>query len=168
MSLVKGPFKLKWGANPTLTDVSEISVDYSVDTNDITTVDGAKHSIQTDMNASVSLTLLSNDVASLAVLLPQYYVPTGGTLSTGEVVTSPQGAIDISAASCASDSVNENLDIYSCESGAQVLRLVNASTRVDSIDFSDMLRQVTIMFTGEPTSGQGLVQFLTDKDAPIS
>ena len=96
MRLVKGPCNFKRGAN-SLNNVSEISVDYTVDSSDTTTLDGNRFSVQTGMGVTVSLGLLDNDIASLATVLPQYYVPSGGTLSTGETVTQDQGAIDIAA-----------------------------------------------------------------------
>lgn len=167
MSLVKGPFKFKWGAN-TLDNVSDISVDFSVDTSDTDTLDGRKYSVQTGMSATVTLTLLDNDVASLATVLPQYYVAQGEALSTGEVVTNPEGAVDVVAASCSSVDVYNDLDVYACGTGAQVLRLVNARTQIDSVDIGDGLRTVAVMFVGEPESGAGVIQFLSDKDAPIS
>lgn len=77
MALVKGPFNFKWGAN-TLNNVSEISVDYTVDSSDTTTLDGNRYTVQTGTSASITLTLLENDIASLATLLPQFYVPMGG------------------------------------------------------------------------------------------
>ena len=167
MSLVKGPFNFKWGAN-TLSNVSDISVDYSVDTSDTSTLDGNKFTIQTGMSATVTLTLLDNDIASLATVLPQYYVPKGGTLSTGETVTQDHGAIDIKAASCTTSEIYNQLDIYACGSNAQVLRLVRARTQVDSIDIGDGLRTVAVMFIGEPNSGQAVMQLLQDNETFVS
>lgn len=167
MSIVKGPFNFKWGANQ-LHNVSDISVDYSVETSDTTTLDGNNWSVQTGMSATVTLTLMENDVASLAMVLPQYYVAQGGTLSTGETVVNPEGAVDIVAASCAAEETHNHLDIFACGSGAQVLRLVNARTQVDSVDIGDGLRTVAVMFVGEPESGQGVIQFGNTQDFPIS
>lgn len=167
MSLVKGPFNFKWGAN-SINNVSDISVDYSVDTNDTTTLDGNKHIVQTGMSATVSLTLLDNDIASLAMLLPQYYVAFHGTLSTGETVNNPAGAIDIVAASCTTSDVFNQLDIYACGSNAQVMRLVRSRTQIDSIDIADGLRTVTVMFIGEPASGDAVIQLLTDNETFVS
>jgi hypothetical protein len=167
MTLVKGPFNFKWGAN-TLSNVSEISVDYTVDTSDTTTLDGNKYVTQTGMSATVTLTLLDNDIASLATVLPQYYVPMGGTLSTGETVGQAQGAIDITAASCTTSDVYNQLDIVACGSNAQVLRLVRARTQIDSIDIGDGLRTVAVMFIGEPQSGDAVVQFLQDNETFVS
>lgn len=167
MSLVKGPFNFKWGAQQ-LNNVSEISVDYTVDTSDTTTLDGNRFTTQTGMGMTVTLTLLENDIASLAMVLPQFYVPAGGKLSTGETVSAPQGAIDIAAASCTTSDVYDPLDIIACGTDAQVLRLVRARTQIDSIDIGDGLRTVAVMFIGEPTSGQGVAQFLQDSETFVS
>lgn len=167
MALVKGPFNFKWGAN-TLSNISEISVDYAVDTSDTTTLDGNKYTVQTGMSTTVTLTLLDNDIASLATVLPQFYVPQGGTLSTGETVGQAGGAIDIKAASCTTSDVFNPLDIYACGTNAQVMRLVRARTQIDSIDISDGLRTVAVMFIGEPLSGDATVQFLQDNETYVS
>lgn len=165
MSLVKGPFKFKWGEN-TLSNVSEASFDYDVETNDTNTLDGNKFTVQTGLSASVTITLLENDIASLATILPQYYVAKGGTLSTGEAVKAEKGAIDIAAASCNTAEVYNNLDVWSCGPAAdsQVMRLVHARTQVDSIELSDGLRTVAVKFIGEPASGKAAVQFLNSKE----
>lgn len=167
MSLVKGPFNFKWGAN-NINNVTDISVDYSVDTSDTSTLDGNKYTVQTGMSASVTLTLADNDIASLAMLLPQFYVPMGEQLSTGQTVTNPDGAIDITAASCTTSDVYNPLDIYACGSGAQVMRLVNARTQVDSVDIADGLRTVAVMFIGEPDAGDARVQFLSSDETFVS
>lgn len=167
MSLVKGPFNFKWGAN-SLNNVSEVSIDYEVESSDTSTLDGRKYVVQTGMSASVTLTLLDNDIASLATVLPQYYVPMGGTLSTGETVTQEQGAIDIKAASCASSDVFNQLDIYACGTNAQVLRLVRCRTQIDSIDIGDGLRTIAVQFIGEPASGEGVIQLLQDDETFVS
>lgn len=147
MALVKGPFNFKWGSQE-LHNVSEISVDYTVDSSDTTTLDGNRFSVQTGMGMSVTLTLLENDVASLATILPQYY-------------DAGSGMIDVAAASCDTTEVYDDLEITACGTNAQVLRLINARTQIDSIDIGDGLRTVAVMFVGEPTSGQSVVQFAT-------
>ena len=162
MALVKGPFNLKWGGN-TLLDVSEISLDYSQDSNDYTTVAGGKYTVDGAISASVTLTFLASDVAALATVLPQYHVANGEVMSTGETVTDANGAIDIKAASCDSDSVYNNLDIISCGNPGQVFRLVNARTKIDSMEFADnAIRTVSVMFLGEPAQGDGNIQFFKD------
>lgn len=162
MALVRGPFDLQWGEN-TLTDVSEISVDYSQDSNDYTTVDNRSYTVDGAINASASLTFLASDVAALAAVLPQYHVANGGNLSSGELVTDEDGAIDVVAASCDTSPVYNDLDIISCGNPGQVFRLKNARTKIDSMEIADnAVRTVTVMFLGEPDQGIGAIQFFTE------
>lgn len=167
MALVKGPFNFKWGAN-TLSNVSEISFDYTVDESDTTTLDGNRYTVQTGQGARVTLTLLDNDIASLATVLPQYYVATNGVLSTGQTVTQTGGAIDVKAAACNTSEVYNQLDIYACGTNAQVLRIPRCRTQIDSIDVADGLRTVTVAFVSEPLAGQAVVQFLRDNETFVS
>lgn len=162
--LVRGPFDLRWGEN-TLVDVSEISLDYDQDTNDYTTVDNRRYTIDGAITASVELTFLASDVASLAAVLPQFHVINGGTLSSGETVTGVDGALDVVAASCDSDPVYNDLDVISCGSNGQVFRLKNARTRISGMEFEDnAVRTVTVAFVGEPEAGVGNIQFFREDD----
>lgn len=159
--LVKGPFSIQWGSNPIL-DVSELGFNYDVATNDYETIQGTTYTVEGAITASVEVTLLASDVASLATIFPQYYVAKGSTLSTGEQVTGQDGAIDIKAAACDSSSSNYNLEITSCN--GEVTRLVNARTSLSGVDFADnSVRTVTVTFRGEPESGQGIIQFFGEK-----
>lgn len=164
MALVRGPFDLKWGEN-TLVDVSEISLDYEQDSNEYTTVDNRRYTIDGAINASVSITFLASDVASLAAVLPQYHVPNGGTLSSGEAVSGEDGAIDVVAASCDTDPIYNDLDVIACGTNAQVFRLKNARTKIESMEFADnAVRTVTVQFVGEPDAGIGNIQFFAEND----
>ncbi len=158
MALVRGPFNITWGGN-TLLNVEEISVDYEQDSEDYSTVQHQTYQVDGPIKSSVSLTLLASDVAALAVVLPQYHVANGGTLSTGEKVSEANGAIDIKAAQCGTTPVYNDLDIVSCANPGHVFRLVNARTKLDSIEFDDKLRKVVVQFVGEPGSGEGNIQF---------
>lgn len=161
MALVKGPFDLKWGSN-TLVDVSAIKLNYAQASNSYTTIDKRQYTVDGAITASVSLTFLASDVASLAAVLPQYHVANGGILSSGETVTSIDGAIDVVAASCDNDPVFNDLDVIACGTNAQVFRLKNARTRIESMDFAnDSVRTVTVQFMGEPEQGTGNIQFFT-------
>lgn len=167
MALVRGPFDVKWGSN-TLVDISEISVEFDQDSNDYTTVDNRKYTIDGAITATVSATFLKADIPALAAVLPQYHVAQGGTMSTGESVTGINGAIDLVAASCESDPVYNNLDIISCGTNGQVLRLVNARTKIDSMEIADnSVLTVTVMFVGEPDSGVGNLQFFGENDLSV-
>lgn len=173
MALVKGPFTIKWGSQDVL-DVSEIGFNYEVATNDYTTVDGRTYQVEGAITASVELTLLASDVPALRYLLPQYYVPgpneesgsEGGTLSTGEKVIDPEGAIDIVAAKCDKNEIKYDLEITSCN--GHVTRLVKARTTLSTQEFADnSLRTVTITFIGEPEinedgTRQGIIQFFSE------
>jgi hypothetical protein len=162
MALVRGPFDLQWGSN-TLKDVSEISVDYSQDSNDYTTVDNRHYAVDGAITASVSLTFLASDVAALAAVLPQYHVANGGTMSSGETVTDEDGAIDVLAASCDTNPIYNDLDVISCGNPGQVFRLKTARTKIDSMEIADnAVRTVTVMFIGEPAQGVGAIQFFTE------
>lgn len=156
MSLVKGPFTLKWGEN-TLLDVSEIGFNYDVATNDYETVDGRTYTIDGAITCTVDVTLLATDTAALATVFPQYYVAEGEQMSTGEVA--PEGgAIDIVAASCDTSNTNYDLDIIACT--GETTRLVNARTSLSSTEIADnALRTVTVTFRGEPGQGEGILQF---------
>ena len=167
MAIVKGPFDIKWGAD-TLLDIEEISFDYSQDSNDFSTLDGRNISIDGNISASATITFLASDLPSLAVVLPQFYVAKGSTLSTGQSVTNDAGAIDIAAASCSTEAVYNNLDVYACGTNAEVLRLVRARTKVDSIDIGDGIRRVSVQFIGEPLQGHGSIQFLVDNETFVS
>ncbi len=168
MATLKGPFIVKWGAN-TLSNVQDYSFDYSVDSNDYTTLDGRKTTYEGAISATASIQLLRSDVAALAVVLPQYFVAQGGTMSTGETVANATGAIDVVAASCNATPVYNNLDIISCGTDSTVVRLVNARTTIDSVDLQDStVLTFTIKFVGEPASGDAAVQVFTSAADSIS
>src|SRR4051794_25592293 len=110
---IKGPFDVLFGAN-TLEDIESFDFSYSVDTDDVTSVQGRKIRFYGAHQVTVKLTFLKNDVASLAVALPQYYVPHNGTLSSGETVTANDGAIDLVPGGCDATVTPEDLVIRSC------------------------------------------------------
>lgn len=157
MALVKGPFSIKWGSNPVL-DVEEIEFEYDVESNDYKTIDGRTIKVEGAITASIGLTLLSTDVASLRTILPQYYVANGSKLSTGETVTDEAGAIDLKAASCNTTATNYPLDIESCT--GEMTRLVNTRPTISGMEFADnSVRKVTITFNAEPAQGHAVLQF---------
>ena len=158
MALVRGPFDIAWGGN-TLLNIEEISIDYSQDSEDYTTVQHQTYQVDGPIKSTVTLTLLASDVPALAVVLPQYHVANGGVLSTGETVSEANGAIDVIASDCGDTPIYNHLDITSCANPGQVFRLVNARTKLDSLEFDDKIRKVMVQFVGEPASGDGNVQF---------
>jgi hypothetical protein len=153
--LVKGKFALTWGAN-TLEDVEEVEVGYEQRSDEYDTVQHNVREVDGPIKASVTLTLLATDIASLAAILPQYYVAEGETMSTGETVDCSMGAIDV-VNTCEADTFND-LDIESCQP-QQVFRLVNARTKIDSIMNEKSVRKIKVKFIGEPGNDEASVQF---------
>lgn len=161
MALVRGPFDIKWGDN-TLLNIEEVSVEYEQDSEDYTTLQHQSYQLDGPIKASVTLTLLASDVAALSVVLPQFHVNNGGVMSTGETVANAYGAIDVLALDCDANPVYNDLDIISCANPGEVFRLVNARTKLDSIEFDDKVRKVMVQFVGEPAQGDGSVQFFKE------
>jgi len=161
MALVTGAFELKWG-DTTLTDISEIDVEYEQDSETYTTVQHTTREVDGSQSASVTLTLLASDTAALRNVLPQNFVANGGVLSTGETVSNANGAIDVTPSNCTTSVVHKNLDIIGCGNPGQVFRLVNARTRVDSVDFDDKIRTIMVKFIGVPDSSEASIQFFTE------
>lgn len=167
MSLVRGPYDLSWNGS-TLTNIEEIEVDYSQDSEDYTTVQHQTFELDGPIKATVTLTLLASDVAALRLVLPQHHVANGGTLSTGEEVTEENGAIDVKALDCDSDETYSDLDINACGSQSQVMRLVNSRTRLDGVEFDDKVRKVMVKFIGEPAQDEGTIQFFEENSIAVS
>lgn len=154
MARVKGPHAVKYG-NSTISDIEELDVEWSTDTNDYDTIQGVKYTYDTTQQVTVTMTLLANDVTALSVLLPQSFVASGGTLSTGETVSDDQGAIDVVPAGCVALGNLKHLTITSCdETGAQhVLRVPDGTTRIDGVEFDGAgARKVMVQFRGEGTT----------------
>ena len=79
-------------------------------------------------------------------------------MSTGETVNNANGAIDIKAASCDDNIVYNNLDIISCGNPGQVLRLVNARTRIEGVELDNVIQKVMVKFIGESASTEATMQ----------
>jgi hypothetical protein len=161
MPFRKGPFDVQWNGNA-VTDIEEIETNVEQDTEERTTLQGATYEFDGPIKASVTVTLLRSDIPALATFLPQYFVPNGGVLSTGETVNHAQGAIDVKAAACDDDAIYGNLDIISCGNPGQVFRLVNARTKIEAVEFNNFLGTVQVRFIGEPASGEANIQFFTE------
>lgn len=156
--IVRGPFTLKWGDN-TIEDVEEIDLEHEVDSEDYDTVQGKTLTIDGAYRVSATITLLSTDIPALAALMPQYFVPNGGQLSTGETVNNANGAIDIKAAACDESLIFNNFDIISCANPAEVMRIVNARTRIEDVDIDNKVRKVMVRIIGESLGTEATLQF---------
>ncbi len=149
-----GPYRVKYGS-VIFDDVTEVSWDYSSDTNEQTMIDGRTKTLPTTTSASVDVTLYAADIQTLSLIFPQYAVPAGGTMSTGE--TTDEAAFDAMAMSaCGATELEEDLEIIGCK---LTTRLVNAKATISSIDYEDNVTQnVTITFTGQPNAGEAVFQ----------
>lgn len=161
MSLIRGPFDLKWGDN-VLTDIEEISIDHTVESDDLQTLEGRTIEVDGAYKVSAVITLLSSDIQALAALLPQHFVADGQRLSTGETVNTAIGAIDVAPHACDEALIYNNFDIISCGNPAQVLRIVNARTRIDGIEIDNKLQKVMVKIIGEAANNEATVQFFRE------
>ena len=158
--IVTGPFNVDFGQN-TLAEIETISVDPTVETTTVNSVQGKTHTIQGPLGITAELTFLETDIPALSVILPQYHVAQGQTLSTGETVTDEDGAIDIVAAACDNEMSLEDLVIRSCANPAQIFRIPQASTTVTGVTFEDNRRGVVVTVTGNAPADVAVMQFFT-------
>ena len=159
--LVRGPFNLKWGDN-VIADVEEIDVSHEISSDDLETVQGKTIEVDGPFKATAILTLLASDIAALAAVLPQHFVPNGEVLSTGETVDHAEGAIDVVPRDCDEDLLFNNLDIISCANPGIVFRIVNARSKIENIEFDNKLQRVMVKFVGEAEADQATVQFFRE------
>lgn len=159
MALVKGPFDVKYGVD-VLAGIEELDVSYEVSTDDYETVQGHTYEVAGSHKVVVTATFLENDVASLAVVLPQYFVANGQTLSTGETVSSSAGAIDVVAGGCNASPTKTDVVITSCGNPGHVTRIPDCITEIDSIEIDSKVRKVLVKFKGE--SSAATVQFFAE------
>lgn len=160
MPLVKGPWTVEWG-DIVLDEIEEMSVEYEVESNDVSSVQGRTYTITGAHKASASITLLSTDILALKAVFPQYWVPNGSTMSSGETVTDTDGAIDVLPGAL---SGNYGLIITSSGSpNGQVFRLLGARTEIEEITFpDDNVRRVVVTFIGETDASLATVQFFKE------
>lgn len=149
-----GPYSVRYGAIQ-FDDVTEVSWDYSADSNEQTMIDGRTRTIPTTTSASIDVTLYAADIQTLSLIFPQFAVPAGGVMSTGE--TTDAAAFDALAMSaCGSTELEDDLEVIGCNI---TTRLVNARATISSIDYEDNVTQnVTVTFTGQPAAGQAVFQ----------
>lgn len=157
--IIRGPFTVEWGSN-ILADVEAVDIEYEQESEDYEANSGIIYEISKGIKASIRLTLLSSDIASVKAVLPQYFVATGGTLGDGGIVAGAAGAIDIKADDCNTNPVFNNLLITSCGNPKEVIKLYNARTVVDSFEVGK-IRKIVVKFIGEPEVGQSIIQLLS-------
>lgn len=155
--LVRGPFNIKWGDN-IINDVEELDIEHEIASDDFETLEGKTYELDGPYKVTATLTLLASDIPTLAALLPQHHVANGQVLSTGETVSNAAGAIDIKPHECDEDLIFNNLDIISCANPANVLRVVNARTKLDGFEIDNKLQKVMIKFVGESQADEATIQ----------
>jgi hypothetical protein len=158
--LIKGPFSIKWGDN-VIDDVEEISVDHEIASDEFETIQGKNYEIDGAYKVSAVITLLASDIPALAAILPQHFVANGEVLSTGETVSSANGAIDIVPGACDESTVYNDLDIMSCANPSNVFRIVNARTKIDGVEVDGKIQKVMVKFVGESDTDEATIQFFT-------
>ena len=161
MSLIRGPFTIKFGSNE-IEDVEEIAIDHVIASEDYETVQGRTLEVDGPYKVSAVITLLASDLPVLAVCLPQHFVANGEVMSTGETVEKAAGAIDVVAHDCDTDIVYNDLDIMSCANPANVLRLVNCRTKLEGISVDNKIQKIMVKFVGESAAGEASVQMFKD------
>ncbi len=163
MALVKGPFTIKWGEN-ILKDVEEVDVSFEQESNDYTTVDGRTIKVLGAISASATITLLSSDVESLSVLLPQFTKIGGQKMSTDETVADGAVALDVLTGDCNTPEQEPlDLDIISCGIPAEVFRIRSTKTSISEFDLeNNQIRTIQVTFTGEPAQGKAAIQAFVD------
>jgi hypothetical protein len=157
---VRGPFTIKYGGN-TITDIEQATVALTQDTQQKTTLGGIKREFDGPILCTVVIKVMRSDIATLATLLPQYFVPSGQSLSSGELISDSAGAIDIKALSD-NAAVHADLDLISTGSPGQVFRLVDARPKVEAAAFDNYLGVIDVKFIGEPAEGVGSVQMFNN------
>lgn len=159
--ILRGPFTLTWGGN-TLEDIESVEVSYETNSKEYEANSGSVYQIETGLKASARLTFLATDIASMAAVLPQYFVPQNSVMSDGNYVADPRGAIDIVAAECDSEPIYNDLTMDSCGNPGETVKILNARTLVDAIEVGK-IRKIVVKFIGEPEAGRSIVQLLGDQ-----
>jgi hypothetical protein len=160
--IVRGPFSLTWGDN-TLDDIESIDINYQTNSEIYAANSGLVYQIDKSMQANVTLTLLANDIASLAVVLPQYYVAQGGELGDGSFVSDSRGAIDIRADDCDTEPIYNDLIVTSCGNPSESFKLLSARTIIEGFEIGK-IRKIVVKFIGEPDAGKSLIQLIGNQE----
>lgn len=160
MALVKGPFDIEVGGS-ILGGIETLDFTYDVKEDTYDSLQGYTYTVPGAHGASFEATFLENDVRSLAVVLPQYYKANGSTLSSGEMISDPDGAIDIVPGTTGS---LRDLILVSADSPlGQVMRMKNVQTEISGMEVTATVRKVKVKFTAQPTEGVALVQFFKEQ-----
>lgn len=152
------PYDVTYGAN-TVKNITELTVNMDRERETVPYLDGGMGRFNGNWDVSVDITVAKDDVDVLAALVPQYHVAENEKMSTGETVTSENGAIDVNTADCDTDEVVQHLEIKACN--GRVLRIVDASSDISTSTLNENYGTTTITFFGRAEGGRGAVQYFT-------
>lgn len=159
--IVRGPFTLTWGGN-TLADIESIDLEYDVDTDDYKANSGQVYEINKSIKASIKLTFLATDLASISAVLPQHFKAEGEQLGDGTFVFDERGALDIKPDDCDTEYIYNDLEIAACSEPNESFKLLHARTVIDGFEIGK-IRKIVIKFVGEPGAGQSLIHLIGDQ-----
>jgi hypothetical protein len=162
--LVKGPFDIQWGLT-VLAAIETLNTTYNVKSTDYDSVQGITYTNYGAHKVEIEATFLETDVASLAAVLPQYHVANGGTLSTGEIVSDPDGAIDVVPGGNQATQYHD-LIIRGAGSPAEIARIINAYTEISGVELDGTIRKIKVKFSGSASVDTATIQFF--KSSAIS
>lgn len=157
MSLVKGPFNLKWGED-TILDVESIDIEFDLEAETYTSNRGVTYELDRSVKVAVTLTLLATDIAALNIVLPQNHIPQGADLNPGESIADEEGAFQFLMPAFDDEIVYNNLEITPCSDNPQVLRIRDARSRLDGIENDGKVQKVRVKFLGEAKADRAAVQ----------
>lgn len=150
------PYEVTYGAN-VVKNITELTLNQERERETVQYLDGGTGRYNGNWDISVDITVAKDDIDTLAVLVPQYHVADGETMSTGEVVDNEDGAIDVSTANCDTDEVTQHLEIKACN--GRVLRIVDASSDLNTSTFNQNYGTTTVTFYGRAEGGRAAVQY---------
>lgn len=155
-----GPFTFEWN-NITINNVEEVELTHEIQSEQIPTLDHKTLEFTGSFAFNAIITLAMVDVPIIGSLLPQFFVPYQGIMSTGELVVDEEGAIDVVPGRC-DDQTYADLLVTSCGDPGNVFRGVNTRTVPEAISFDQYRQTVQIKFIGEAPAGQATIQLYRD------
>jgi hypothetical protein len=158
MSVIIGPWDIEVGGS-ILAGMETLAVNYSVKEDHFDSLQGNAYIVDGPHTASIEATFLETDIPSLKTALPQHWVANGGTLSTGEIVTDPDGAIDIVPHHTGTP---RDLIVVSANNPGHVARFNGTTSQISGIETTTTIRKIKVKFNVQPVQGRALVQFFKE------
>lgn len=160
--IVIGPWDIEV-AGIILGEIESLNFTYGVKSDTFDSLQGQSTTVYGAHSAEIEATFLETDITSLKAAIPQYWVPNGATLSTGEVITDPNGGIDIVPGNTGNP---RDLILVSANNPGQVMRLNDTTSEMSGVDITGTIRKVKVKFNCQPTAEQALLQFFKEGATP--